>query len=139
MSKNYDIGSYQTLENCLFGAVTLIKHADIDKHKYSEDRIGFDRKGCFSHPSGRTGRNVIIFGVDMSSSTKIDNRKKYILILGKDLTQELEHTLSSVKMYSMNFIEQNKNLCLSLHYNEVDSYLLMVQELLNSKQTFPKL
>ena len=75
----------------------------------------------------------------MSSSTKIDNRKKYILILGKDLTQELEHTLSSAKMYSMNFIEQNRNLFLSFHYNEVDSYLLMVQELLNSKQTFPKL
>ena len=30
----------------------------------------------FSHPSGGTRRNVIIFGVDMSSSTKIDSRKK---------------------------------------------------------------
>ena len=30
----------------------------------------------FSHPSGGTGRNRIFFGVDMSSSTKIDNRKK---------------------------------------------------------------
>ena len=30
----------------------------------------------FSHPSGRTGRNIIIFGVDMSSSTKVDNKKK---------------------------------------------------------------
>ena len=35
------------------------------------------------------GKNVIIFGVDVSSSTKIDNRKKYILILGKGPTQEL--------------------------------------------------
>ena len=26
----------------------------------------------FSQPSGRTGTNVIIFGVDISSSTKID-------------------------------------------------------------------
>ena len=31
----------------------------------------------FSHPSGGTGRNVIIFGVDMSSSTKDDIVKKY--------------------------------------------------------------
>ena len=124
--------------NCLVQLVQL-KNVDIDKYKYSGYGIRFDRPGFFSHHSGGTGRNVIIFGVDMSSSTKIDNRKKYILILGKDLTQELEHTLSSAKMYSMNFIEQNKNLCLSLHYNEVDSYLLMVQELLNSKQTFPKL
>ena len=30
----------------------------------------------FSHPSGGIGRNVINFGVDMSSSTKIDIRKK---------------------------------------------------------------
>ena len=33
--KNYNISSYSTLENCLFGAVTLIKNADIDKYKYS--------------------------------------------------------------------------------------------------------
>ena len=31
----------------------------------------------------------------MSSSMKIDNRKKYILILGKVLTQGLEHILSA--------------------------------------------
>ena len=45
--------------------------------------------------SGGTGRNIIIFGVDMSSSTKIDNRKKDILILGKRPTQGFEHTLSA--------------------------------------------
>ena len=43
------------------------------------------------------------FGVDMSSSTKIDNRKKDILILGKGPTQGLEHTLTAEKMYSINF------------------------------------
>ena len=30
----------------------------------------------FSHASGGDGKNVIVFGVDMSSSAKIDNRKK---------------------------------------------------------------
>ena len=39
----------------------------------------------------------------MSSSTKIDNRKKDILILGKGPAQELEDTLSAEKMYSINF------------------------------------
>ena len=29
----------------------------------------------FSYPSGGTGRTAIIFGVDMSSSAKIDNRE----------------------------------------------------------------
>ena len=51
----------------------------------------------FSHPSGGTCRNVIIFEVDMSLCAKIDNRKKYLLILGKGPTQGLEHTLSAEK------------------------------------------
>ena len=34
ISKNYNISSYPTLENCLFGAVSLTKHADIDQYKY---------------------------------------------------------------------------------------------------------
>ena len=36
-----------------------------------------------SFPDTGLGRNAIIFGVDMSSPTKIDNRKKDILILVK--------------------------------------------------------
>ena len=86
----------------------MIKNADIDKYKYSGYGIGFDRHGSFSFPGTGLGRNVIIFGVDMSSSTKIDNRKKDILILGKGPTQGLEHTLSAEKMYSINFTEHNK-------------------------------
>ena len=39
----------------------------------------------------------------MSSSTKINNRKKDILIFGKGPTQGLEHTLSAGKMYLINF------------------------------------
>ena len=39
----------------------------------------------------------------MGSSTEIDNNKKSYLILGKGLTQELEHTLSAEKVYSINF------------------------------------
>ena len=41
----------------------------------------------FLHPDGETGKNVIIFGADMSSSVHVDNKKKDILILGKDPTQ----------------------------------------------------
>ena len=71
-----------------FGAVSLTKNTDIDKNKYSGYGVGFYSHGFFSHPSGGTGRNVIIFGVDMSLSTKIDNRKKYILLIGKGPTQD---------------------------------------------------
>ena len=36
-----------TLKNCLFGAVTLTKIADIDKYGYSDYGIGFDRRESF--------------------------------------------------------------------------------------------
>ena len=45
ISKNYNISSYQTLENCLFGAVSMTNHVDIDQYKYSGYGFGFDRKG----------------------------------------------------------------------------------------------
>ena len=105
VSKNFNISSYSTLENCLFCAVSLTKNADIDKYKYSGYENRFDRNGFFSHPSGGTGKNVIIPGGDVSLSTKIDNRRKYILILGKGPRQELERTLSVEKMFSVNFTE----------------------------------
>ena len=53
---------------------TLTKHVNIDKYGYCRYGIGFDRKGSFSFPSGGYGQNVIIFGVDMSSSMHIDNK-----------------------------------------------------------------
>ena len=66
ISWNINISNYPTLENCLLGAVSLTKNADIDKYKYSGYEIGFDRLGFYALPSGRTWRNVIIFGEDMS-------------------------------------------------------------------------
>ena len=82
----HSIDSYPTLTNALFGAVELIKNADIDKYRYSGYGIGFDGKIFYSYPSGGTGRNVIIFGAGMSSSGHVDNKKKEILILGKGPT-----------------------------------------------------
>ena len=118
--------NYPILTNALFGAVKLTKNGDIDKYKYSGYGIGFDGQGFYSHPSGGTGRNVAIFGVDMSSSTKIDNKKKDILILGKGPTQGLsEDSISAEKMYSINFIKVETKFCLSLHCNRANSYLFV--------------
>ena len=61
----------------------------------------------------------------MSSSTKIDNNKKDILILGKGPARELEHTLSPGKLYSINFTKENTKFCLSFHYNGANSYLFV--------------
>ena len=73
-SKNSD----PTLKHCLFFAVTLTKNADINKNGYSGYGIGFDRRSSFSFPGGGFGQNVLIFGVDMSSSAHIDTKEKDI-------------------------------------------------------------
>ena len=101
-----------TLKNCLFGAVTLTKNTDIDKYRYYGYGIGFDRRSSFSFPTCGFGQNILIFGVDMSSSPHIDNKKKDILVLGKGPTQGLEHTLIAEKMYSINFTVTKKKFCL---------------------------
>ena len=75
ISKNINISDYPTLENCLLGAVSSTKNADIDKYVYSGYGIGFDRHGIFSFSGAGLGKNVIIFGVDISSSTKTDSKK----------------------------------------------------------------
>ena len=106
ISKN-NISDYPTIKNCLFGAVKLTKNTDIDKYRYFGYGIGFDRHGSFSFPGTGLGKYIIIFGVHMSSSTTIDNRKKHISILGKGPKQGLQHTLRDEKMYSINFTEKN--------------------------------
>ena len=113
-----------TLQNCLFGIVTLTKNADIEKYKYSSYGIGFDRRSSFSFPRGGFGQNILIFGVDMSSSIHIDNKKKYILVLVRGPTRGLKSTLTAEKTYSINFTVTQKEFCLSLHYNGANSYLL---------------
>ena len=42
ISKNYNISSYRTLENCLLRAASLSKNVDIDKYNYSGYGIRFD-------------------------------------------------------------------------------------------------
>ena len=99
ISDYYSDINYPTLENCLFGSVKL-----------TENEIGLDLiENDLFHILPEEQVETIIFGVDMSSSAKIDNRKKDILILDKGPTQGLEHTLSAEKMYSINFTKKIQN------------------------------
>ena len=98
-----------TLKTFLFSAFTSTKNADAEKYGCSGYVTGFDRKSSFSFPGGGFGQNVLIFGVDMSSSANIDNKKKDISVLGKGPTQGIEHVLTAEKMYSVNFTVTNKN------------------------------
>ena len=62
----------------------------------------------------------------MSSSVHVDNKKKDILIFGECPTQELDGTtLTAEKLYSINFTENNKKICLSLQYNGPNCYLFV--------------
>ena len=61
---------------------------------------------------------MLIFGVDMSSSSYIDDKKKNILVLGKGPIQGLEHTLTAEKMYSINFLLQIKHFKFALQWGK---------------------
>ena len=95
------------MENCLFGAVSLTKNADIDKYKCCGYDIGFDRHGEFSSGNG-LGKNCIPFGAYLSSSSPHDNNKKNnILVLGKDFAQGINgKAIYAEKCYKINFIEK---------------------------------
>ena len=108
------------------------------KYGHSGYGIGFDRRSFFSFPRGGFGQNVLIFGVDMSFSAHIDNKKKYIVVLGKGPTQGLEHTLTAIKMYSINFTEKRSvSVCITM--GQIVTYLLMVQKFTSLKQKILKL
>ena len=62
----------------------------------------------------------------MSSSVRINNKNKDILILGKDSTSWLDYiTWTAEAEYSINFTKQRKKFCVSLHYNRRNIHLLV--------------
>ena len=58
----------------MFGATNIVKNNDKDKWVYSGYEIACDEGDCWSFRNG-TARNVIIFGIDNSSSSYFDNLK----------------------------------------------------------------
>ena len=132
-----------TLKNYWFDAVTLTKNGGIDKDGYSGYGIEFDRRGSFLFPGSRLGQNVLMFGVDMSSSTHIDNKKKDILVLGIGPTQGLEHTLTAEKIYSINFTVTRKTFWITMKVcifmEQIVTCLSIVENFANLKQKILKL
>ena len=58
---------------------------------------------------GSLGKNVIIFGADMSSSVHIDNKNTDILILGEEPTQGLDDTtLTAEAKHPISFSQSGK-------------------------------
>ena len=65
-----------TLKHCLFRGVKFAKNADLDKYVYRGCVVGFDLSLLFSILNFSWAKNGIIFGVGVSSSVHIDNKKK---------------------------------------------------------------
>ena len=123
-----------TIQNALFGAMQITKNAtDNLKNNYKGYGICFDERSQFGHTmteGGRThitnGRNVLIFGVDMSFSVHATNRANHIYVMGDGFTQGIHDTTLYVeKKYFRNFTEPNVKFVLSLRYNGDDSYLFV--------------
>ena len=74
--RSLNLDSKFTLWDSLFDVVQLTKNADRNKYSYYR-YMGFDTHGTFSlSDSSGFGKNIILFGVDNSSSVHAYKRKK---------------------------------------------------------------
>ena len=126
-----------TIQNALFGAMQITKNAtDNSKNSYKGYDICFDERSQFSHTiteGGFThttnGRNVLIFGVNMSFSAHATNRANHIYLMVDGITQGINDTTIYVeKNYWRNFTDPGKKFIISLHYNGDKSYFLLMVE-----------
>ena len=80
----------------LFGTVKLTRKADKSKFTYNGRGIEFDGRGYWSSDND-TARNVVIFGVDNSSSSHIDNPKNNFLALGEEPTRGINGSVGTAE------------------------------------------
>ena len=109
----------------------ITKNTDYSKNNYTGYSLCFDEGGEFSHTvkqgnfnRTKSAKNVIIFGVDTSSSTHATNRANNIYVMGKDFIQGINDTnIYAEKQFRNNFTKFGLKFVLSLHYNGDNSYL----------------
>ena len=98
---------------------------------YSGYRIVFDGAGSWNFGDDFT-RNVVIFGVDNSSSSHAENRKNKFLVLVNGLTYGINGRFGSPETkFNINLSKENTKFRLSLHYNGDNNYLFV-----NGKEIF---
>ena len=123
-----------TIQNALFGAMQITKNAtDNSKNNYKRYGICFDERSQFGHTiteDGRAhttnGRNVLIFGADMSFSAHATNRANHICLMGDGLAQGINDTSLYVeKNYWRNFTDPGKKFIISLLYNGDERYFFV--------------
>ena len=112
-------------KNCSFGITNTVKNSDEEKHVYNGYGATFDSAGSWSFDND-FARNVIIFGVDISSSSHSDNRKNNFLILDEGPFCVINGSFGSPEIkFSISFTKINAKFCWTLHYNADNSYLFV--------------
>ena len=95
--------------NCLFGATNIVKTSDKETYVYSANRIAFV-SACSWSFDYYFPRNVIILGVDNSSSSHSDNRKNNFLMLSEAPTYGINESFGSPeKCVVLILLKQTKN------------------------------
>ena len=104
-----------TIQNALFGAVKITKNTtDTLKNRYEGYGLCFDEGATFTKGNIFNGKNVILFGADMSFSTHATNRANNIYVLGDFLVQGINGTtIYAEQVYKTNFTEVRKKFVLS--------------------------
>ena len=129
-----------SIQNALFGAVKITEDpSDYSYNKYSSYGICFGEASNFSFGNIVNGKNVIIFGADVSFSSHERNRQSEIYVLGKDFIEGVTTVgppvltgktskrtkIYAEKVYKHKFTKPNEKFVLSLHYNGDNSYLFV--------------
>ena len=120
-----------TIQTALFGAMKITKNTDSSKNNYTGYGLCFDEGGEFSNTVKQgnfdrttSAKNIIIFGVDTSSSIHATNRANNIYVMGKAFIQGTnDTTIYAERNFHNNFTEFGVKFVLSLHYNGNNSYL----------------
>ena len=127
--------------NCLFEATNIVKNSDEEKYVYSAYGITFDSGGSWNFDND-FARNVVIFGVDNSSSPHSDNHKNNFLILGEGTTYGINGRFGTPgKRFDINFSKANPKILFRVWIIIliIVICLLMEKKILNLKMTIKML
>ena len=116
---------------CFIWSYEITKNTDSSKNNYTWYDLCFGVEGAFGHTVRQgnfnrvtNAKNVIIFGVDTSSSIHATNRANNIYVMGKEFIQGINGTtIYAEKLFHNNFTKFGVKFVLSLHYNGDNSYL----------------
>ena len=93
----------------LFSVTNIVKNSDKEKYMYSGYGISFDGTGEGNF-GNEFARNVVIFGVDNSSSSHTDNFKNDFLVFGEgDVLVLVEALVHQKKSLVLTLLRQRQN------------------------------